>query len=1254
MTPGMTKDAFKLAKYPKYDGNTLYKETNFSGEDKDDYATAVYNKPRTDELPKEFVNALIEYNRIDEDPQIREFENFIKKDIYKFGKTLININRKYTRYNIKISIDDIKVSECLGYYDQLGETFKYQIQNIDETLVYRVDGNIKMTISDDNNIVLNEANIGKVAYGVPKMVSNIEDHGTTPKQSLLLDLQTVGTNYFFKGGTRIKINYEESNMPNIVGCRKINEDEFKLDIISSKTDNVSSSHLDISYNRATSEASIGLSVSKLDQKIRLSIKTAFMLCGIFDFKVVLENVVNKNDPDYYIITDIIWNMWTAKNEHIVDITRKANSIDDLYIALKPQIYIKNPQKYNSLTSISLFTMLSTTLLSRLADVDSKGVLIKSVYLGNLLNILAKTSVGSYQATDRYTYANKSIKSPVTQMRGVLTVVFRNQVVNPIYKVLSTHFNNSEEFTNEKLNKIRSSLQSLAKEYNTITNNVILRIRTGKTMEEQNLAKKTQQQELTQQTQAQAQAQQQSNSTRDVNSRNDEISSTVSMMRSGQLLYIKEDLVSKTISEHSAFKRQPESSAETAIDCTYTPDGSTDVGLRREIGALTSYSIHDYTNDEILTALRQIKGFNDLRNVHELSDHHIIRIIIDGIVYGYCMDGPKFRKDIAEARRLKKFPADVSAKFYYDRREIEVSSARGRLKNLALPINPTTGELYITIEDINAIIRKEKSVQDMIDAGKIVWMFLHECNNIRYSNNLQSVKDESGNYYLGMNDEHRMSDSNAYGGYDYYVNEMARRSVTNLLYLPCMLNGGVTRRTMVTNQNKSFVTIQPDTFAPSLDKNQNTLIGCEVANFACTYKAPYPASALNLLVAFSGANENIDEDSSGFSSKLREYGVISRVLKIKINTDSSQDFLNPNIQKDNWKAKSPEYAKLNEHGWVDENVMLFKGDIMYVMKVKEAKADRIVPYRWQKDEMGRVRVVNYSIGQNKIASLTIACEYSLIPKDGNKFYITNACKTVGREVHDNTMPLTEEGLHVSMCYTREAIVRRDNMTIDKTIAIQTSTGTGGGEDQERDIRDFVDLGVLDDDIVAYLTKMHNLKDDEKLTMKSRKFMGYSHLFYQETMHRTIKKVPVVEFAVSVTKHVAYEKENVKPGDETQKNINPKTGQPPGGKQMRGGQKYGKLSFHSLDDSGSKEAMFSIVSDNSDGRLYPICKTCGSSLGVIQNIEKGMASCNRCGIVGEISNVNSSFSSNKANMMFSAKGQERELIPEDVMVMPVVQL
>lgn len=1202
-------------------------------------------------MPKEFISELIEYNRVDNSTQIYEFKKFIERDIYELGKSLINIDRKYTRYNVKVKIEDVKVHNARGYYDQLGETFKYQIQNIEETIVYKVDSTVKMTISDENNVVVNEAIVGRVSYGVPKMHSNIEDHGTTPKQSLLLGLQTVGTNYFYKGGTRVEINYEESNMSNIIGCRHVKENEYRLDIISSKTNNMGSSHIDISFDRETAETSIGVSVSKLAQTVKLSVKSIFMLCGIFDYKSALEDVVSENDPAYHLIADVFWRMWTAKAEHVVELTKKATTIDELYTALKPQIYPRNPQKYNSLTSSALLNMLSNTVLSRLTEANYKGTLIKSLYIGRLFNIMINTSLGRFEPSNRYTYANKVAKTPVSQLLAVMTVEFRDQIVNSIYKILSQHFNNNEEFDQKKMDKIKSSMLFMSKEYNTLTNNIMLRVRTGKSMKEKDLAKQRPQPGQPQPDQA---AKFMSTGTRDVNSRNSEISSLVSMTRSGALLYIKEEIVSKTMTDHGASKRQPERSSEPCIDHTYTPDGSTDVGLRREIGAVTSLTINDYTSDEILGAVKSIDDYNDVKFRHEIIDPKIIQIDIDGIIYGYTHNGVKFRNDIIEARRIGNFPADVSVKYYYDRRYLEISSARGRLKNLTFPINPKTGELHVTEDDINKVIRQEKSIADLINEGKITWMFLHECNNTRYTNNIQLIKDKSTNRYAAMGEEVTNALKGDYGGYDFYINEMCRRSITNLLYLPCLLNGGKTRKTMVTNQNKSFVTVQPDQYAPSLDKNQSILVACEVSNYACTFRSPYPTPSLNLLVAFSAANENIDEDSSGFSTKMAEYGTIVKVLKVKVTAESEHEFFNPNVQKDNWAAKSTEYAKLNDYGWVNENTMLFKGDIMYVMKVREEKGDRIVSYRWQKEEMGRVRIVTYGIGFNKIEYLTIACEYALAPNDGGKYYITNACKTVGRKVDDVVMPYTEDGLKVAMCYTREAIIRRDNMAVDKTCAMQTSTGNGGGEDAERDIREFVDLGAVDDDIVQYLTETHNLSDDKKASVISKQFMGYTYLIYPETMHRTIKRVPVVKFGVSVTKHVAFEKENIKSGDETQRNVNPKTGQPPGGKQNRGGQKFGKLSMHSLDDSGSKEAMFSVTSDNSDGRLYFICKTCGTDSGVIVNIQKEIAHCNSCGIAGEITNINSSFSSNKTNAIFTTKGQERILTPGDIMITPIKEV
>ena len=92
-----SKPNFKFKEYSEYDGNTLYKQNNYEGDPKFNHPVGIYDKPEVFELPKEFIRELVEYNRIDGDAQIKEYENLIKRDIYVLGKTLIHIDRPYVQ-----------------------------------------------------------------------------------------------------------------------------------------------------------------------------------------------------------------------------------------------------------------------------------------------------------------------------------------------------------------------------------------------------------------------------------------------------------------------------------------------------------------------------------------------------------------------------------------------------------------------------------------------------------------------------------------------------------------------------------------------------------------------------------------------------------------------------------------------------------------------------------------------------------------------------------------------------------------------------------------------------------------------------------------------------------------------------------------------------------------------------------------------------------------------------------------------------
>ena len=1170
------------------------------------------HRPPYNVLPKEFLAEVINFIRLDFDPQINEYKNFIENDMFEFCQNLINVHRDYDKYNIAIIVSNVRVSPPHGNYEIIKKKYFYDFQNPDGYQQYVVSCDINVKVTKSGSLLFIEP-IGTVGFGIPKMYSANEDTGLSAKEELMLGLTGETTNYFTKFGYKHKINYKETMPTNSMNCTHPAPNLFTADIISSKHGTNVSSHIDITYDTIDKHTTMSLFLARIDQDLNMSIRTIFMILGVFTFESALSYVVQPNDPNFHTIADLFYTMYAEPQSREVEPTRLAETVEDLYAVIKKhQIKVENTEKFNNINMPTFFAIIYSNIMPRIRqDPNDENATVTEMYIGKYINTLINTILGNNEPGNRHTYTDKTVKSPATQVKKAIAITVREHITHPLTNKLESLLGpnlNEDPATNlPLLRKIVVAIS--ASSVNKTTENILARIRNGLLY-----------------TEVKGSSYGRSSTHRDINSRMTEPKSQAHIISSDTLMYISGDSNSSSINQHRLKKRSPDRAGELSVNYTYTPDSNDNVGLIRDISISTTVTIARVDIAQLVTYLQSHPLFRPLQYRSDMTNPLYYCIFIDAVVYGYTTEPALMRKQMIKDRHHHKFDDLVSIRLIYDRREINLSTTLGRLRSLLFSINDD-GNLNATEQDIQDVIDKKQSIPDLIAAAKLVWLYTHEADNILYTHNINKVKELAS--------------------YGYYMPKTMNQSVADLLFMPAYQNCNNNRRTMVANQKNPLVGYQLGFFGTTV-KNQNQLVCFDEPNFKCTLEPHTTQAVMNLLCAMYSGRGDTEEDSCEISDDipLSALGTFLRCSIEKHTTELSESYINPNMSKD--YDSSLEYSNLNERGWVRVGTLLNPNDVISCMV--SSRNNKLTIVRWLKKSVGLVKEVNLFVslkgkGGAQSRTLTITTVYEITIETGNKYYITNACKTVARVIPACMMPMTEDGRNVSICYSNRSIIKRYNMIPPILILTQAQQR----HDPDADIAKPADVGITtDSDILSYFRDLY----DKYGVEGAQRYLGYQHLIDKTTGVRTERKLPVFSIGVAVNNHTAKAKEHVRNDDITQSHEDPNTGQPRKGAANNGGLRVGKLSLSCIANHGDMGYLNTVTSINSDGIDYPICITCGSTESTVYTDK--VAYCQQCSLAADVRLGRSSYLANKFKRVNLTRGILMEMVHKKPNLASVIEV
>ncbi len=425
-----------------------------------------------------------------------------------------------------------------------------------------------------------------------------------------------------------------------------------------------------------------------------------------------------------------------------------------------------------------------------------------------------------------------------------------------------------------------------------------------------------------------------------------------------------------------------------------------------------------------------------------------------------------------------------------------------------------------------------------------------------------------------------------------------------------------RVTYETNQGRQTGGWYATSFPFRADKNRFWQFYNEVPlvrTLAHKYVLP---NGLNTYMAYMPKDGDNQEDSAVVNQASCDRGMFAGAFWRfeKAELKQGEQFGNPDALTTKNLKPGASYEKLVD-GFVPVGTVVRRGDILIGRYAKITRArgsagaapdpdskyqwiDRSVMYRL--DEPAIVDAVLKPRGANDELFGLVKLRYARSLGIGDKMSSRSGNKSiVARKMPQSDMPFTESGLTMDILVNPHCIPSR--MTIGQLI--ETSLAKVCAR-----------KGVITDG-TAFLKVSHE-EMAEELAKHGFRYNGRERLYNGPTgeyYDAAIFVGPV--FEQRLQKFVLDDEYAVAgsgPTDAT-------TGQPLGGKNVRGGLRLGEMEAWCLESQGAMMSMFEKFNEDSDGRILYVCRACGGHAAC--NEAAGVYRCKVCGEAADIAAIES---------------------------------
>ena len=641
--------------------------------------------------------------------------------------------------------------------------------------------------------------------------------------------------------------------------------------------------------------------------------------------------------------------------------------------------------------------------------------------------------------------------------------------------------------------------------------------------------------------------------------------------------------------------------------TETPEGGS-VGLVKNLAischittGSDSKCVKDVLNNEGLIKLEDIM-------VEELYDR--TKIFVNGNWLGIHDNSIDLLKKLRNYKRLGKLNIFSSISFNYDLNEINIFTDAGRCSRPLHIVD--NNKLRITTEHINNLKTKKISWNNLIVQS------LNYCSiNDKYDNSLQEGvleyvdSQESCQTMIAMN--HKDLRDNKYEYCEIHPSLILGILASSI---PFSNHNQSPRNTYQSAMGKQAMGIyatnyrnRMDTMAHVLYYPNKPLVNTRLGLNLPSDNIPNGMNVIVAICSYSGYNQ---EDSIIVNKSSVDRGLFRSTFYRTYKDDEKriqssgqeEKFIKPH-KKFTKGLKPGSYEKLDENGFVEENIFVDQGDVI-IGKVIPVKNESVNGNQLYKDnstvlranESGFVdkKYVNRNGDGHRFCKVRVRSER--IPKIGDKFSSRHGQKgTVGMLYNEEDMPFTKDGIRPDIIINPHAIPSR--MTIaqliecimGKVCALKGAHGDG---------TPFMNTSV--EDIANILESELNFNKHGNEVMydgftgrqlKTSIFIGPT--FYQRLKHMVEDKIHSRATGPMVLM----------------------TRQPAEGRARDGGLRFGEMERDCMIAHGSLQFLKERTLDASDNYRLFVCKKCGLTASV--NPDKNIYCCKSCSNYTEFSEV-----------------------------------
>ncbi|MEM3036314.1 MAG: DNA-directed RNA polymerase subunit B, partial [Thermoplasmata archaeon] len=462
--------------------------------------------------------------------------------------------------------------------------------------------------------------------------------------------------------------------------------------------------------------------------------------------------------------------------------------------------------------------------------------------------------------------------------------------------------------------------------------------------------------------------------------------------------------------------------------------------------------------------------NELRNMgvkhFDYDPGNMSRVYINGDLVGFHPDGEELTKRIREKRRKGDIDHNVNVKYDENTNEVIVNCDRGRLRRPLLVVEK--GNIKYTPRMRDALIKGEKTIEDLISEGVIEWIDADEEENSYIAVYAYNVPDRCPicNTILGRNDviwtNLDKSDSQVdlkckHCGKIFKMPKLINAEHTHLEIDPSLILGPIagsipfpdhnssSRITMGAAMMKQSLGLpesnyrrRPDTRQHLLHYPQVPIVKTRSIDFAGYNVRPAGQNMVVAILSYHGYNI---EDALVINKASIERGLGRSTF---FRTYQTEERRYPGGEEDKIEVPSPEvkgarseeaYRYLEDDGMIPPETYVKGGDVLVGKtsppRFLEEQPGLLGPQKRREssismrpEETGIVDSVMLTTSENNNRLVKIKVRDQRIPELGDKFASRHGQKGVlGAIVPQEDMPFTEDGVIPDLIINPHAIPSR---------------------------------------------------------------------------------------------------------------------------------------------------------------------------------------------------------------------------------------